>query len=84
MKTHILIAVALIAALSGCTDSASATKALQVAGYSNIKITGYDWFACGRDDSYSTGFTAISPSGIEVDGAVCQGLFFKGSTIRTH
>jgi hypothetical protein len=78
-----ILVVALISA-AGCTDPQSARKALLAAGYSNVEITGYDWFACSKDDTYSTAFRATGPTGVQVEGAVCQGLLFKGSTIRTH
>jgi hypothetical protein len=45
-------------------------------GFTNIHITGYDWFAgCPKDDFYVTGFTAIAPNGRVVRGAVCGNWF---------
>lgn len=70
--------------LTGCSDPDVATKALKGAGYSDIKITGFDMWACGKDDTYSTGFTAKGPTGVEVSGAVCSGLLFKNATIRSN
>lgn len=80
------VGIALCAALllSGCSDPTAATKALTGAGYTQIQITGHSWFGCGKDDSYSTGFEAKGPTGVPVKGAVCSGLFFKNSTIRTE
>ena len=68
--------------LAGCTNPESATKVLQDAGYSDVKMTGYAWFACSKDDTFHTGFTAKGPSGRPVKGVVCEGLLFKSSTIR--
>lgn len=71
-----------LAALAGCTEPERATQVLAAQGYSEIQITGYDAFACSKDDTYHTGFTAKSPVGVRVKGVVCAGLMFKGSTIR--
>lgn len=78
------IALLFVLCLAGCTDSGIATRALEGAGYSNISMTGYDWFACGRDDFYHTGFAAKGPTGKEVRGVVCSGLIFKAATIRSE
>lgn len=76
----ILIVIAALA-LSACSDAPGATKALLDAGYKNIQTTGYSAFSCGEHDSYSTGFTAVGPTGRPVAGVVCAGVF-KGETIR--
>jgi hypothetical protein len=68
--------------LTGCTSPQDAEKALNAEGMTNIKVTGYKFFACSRDDFYNTGFTATNSVGKNVEGTVCSGLFFKGSTIR--
>lgn len=76
--------VALIACmltLVACTDSKNATRILEDEGLTSVQITGYKWFACSKDDTYHTGFTAIK-TGKQVNGVVCAGLFFKGSTVR--
>ena len=65
-----------------CSSENDAVKALTAAGYTNIQTTGHAFFACGKDDTFSTGFTAIGPTGVPVKGAVCSS-WFKGSTIRT-
>lgn len=67
--------------LSGCTNSSSAIKALEGAGYTNIEITGFRFFGCSEDDSFRTGFSSTGPTGKPVTGVVCGGLL-KGSTIR--
>lgn len=73
--------VAAIIALASCSAPASATRTLEVNGYTNIEITGYALLGCGRDDTYSTGFIATAPNGVRVRGVVCGGVF-KGDTIR--
>jgi hypothetical protein len=72
----------LVAVFTGCTSRVDAEKALTSEGMTNIKVTGYDFFACSKDDFYHTGFTAVNVLGKSVEGTVCSGLFFKGSTIR--
>ena len=81
MNKYLIICAALI--LSACSYADGAQKALYAAGYTNIKTHGYSVFGCGRDDNYSTTFTAKGPTGVEVSGVVCSG-FFKGSTIRIN
>lgn len=67
--------------LSACTNRNDAEKALRAEGYTNIQITGYDFFACGKDDFYHTGFKAINREGKTVEGTVCSGIL-KKSTVR--
>ncbi len=81
MKKLIVLSIILSALLMGCTASDSATKALRSAGYSDIKITGYNIFGCSEDDFFHTGFRARGADGTVVKGTVCQGIL-KGSTIR--
>lgn len=76
------ITILLAFALAGCTQADRATELLHQQGYTDVQITGYNGFACGRDDTYATGFTATNPAGNRVSGTVCAGLFFKGATIR--
>jgi hypothetical protein len=79
MKYLFLIAVLMLA---GCSSHDDAVKALTEAGYTNIETHGHAWFACGKDDSFATSFTAIGPTGQKVSGSVCSG-WLKGKTIRT-
>jgi hypothetical protein len=72
----------IVVLLAACTQPERATEVLRQQGYTEIQITGYDAFACSKDDTYHTGFTAKSPNGSSVKGVVCAGLMFKGSTIR--
>lgn len=81
MKIATILLVALV--LAGCTNETDARRALDGAGYSNIALQGYAWFACdGKSDTFATKFSANGPTGKPVSGAVCSG-FLKGSTIRT-
>lgn len=75
------ILIALLA-VTGCTNSDDAKRTLESAGYSDIKTGGYDFFACGKDDTVATKFSARNPAGKMTTGTVCSGLLFKSSTIR--
>jgi hypothetical protein len=69
--------------LTGCgalTEPEKTKEILEAQGYSHVEITGYRWVTCG-EDTFATGFRAISPAGIKVSGAVCSG-WMKGHTIR--
>ena len=68
--------------VAGCTDADNATRILEANGFHDIEITGYSWFSCSEKDTQSTGFKAVGPTGIKVEGAVCSGILFKNSTIR--
>lgn len=70
------------ALLGGCTSERDARRALEAEGYSDIRITGYNFFACSKDDFFHTGFEAKNREGKRVTGTVCSGLFFKNATIR--
>ena len=75
----ILIVLAVI--LAGCTQPDRANEALSDAGYTDVRIGGYAWFACSERDTFATSFTATGPTGRPASGAVCSG-FLKGQTIR--
>lgn len=79
MKIFIILIAIL---LTSCTNKDDAIDALDKSGYTNITTEGYGWFACSKDDFYSTKFTATNPNGKEVSGVVCNGILFKSSTIR--
>ena len=64
-------------------DLEGAKRALESAGYRNIRITGVQVFGCGNGDLYRTGFSATGSTGIVTSGVVCGGIL-KGSTIRTN
>jgi hypothetical protein len=77
-----LIAGELGLALAGCTDPQGAERALDDAGFTNVKTTGYRWFGCdGNSDQFHDGFEATNPRGKSVTGVVCGG-WMKGKTIR--
>lgn len=77
----IILACIMALTVSACSDSDTATKALRGAGYTQVQITGYRFFACGERDSFHTGFAALGPTGVPVKGTVCSG-WLKGATIR--
>ena len=81
MKKMIFLVVVVVALLSGCTQPEKATRALEGSGYTNVNITGFNWFGCDKNDSFHTGFTATGANGKPVEGVVCGNLF-KGATIR--
>ncbi len=82
MKTTLTIAVVLsLCLLTSCTQPDESYKVLSDQGYTNIETTGYKAFACSKDDTFHTGFTATSVAGKPVSGTVCSG-WLKGSTIR--
>lgn len=79
---HMILAFAAASAtLAGCTDKPSAERTLTRAGYTDIDVGGYGFFACGEDDTFSTNFTAKNPQGQQVEGTVCGG-WLKKDTIR--
>jgi len=80
MRMVAMVAVLLLFLMTGCTNS-GAKVALENQGYRNVTLTGYKFLKCSDDDIFHTGFTAIAPTGFEVHGTVCEGIF-KGKTIR--
>lgn len=82
MMRNIVAIAMLAAAAAGCTQPEHARSVLVAQGYRDVKMTGYDFFNCSKDDFYHDQFSAISPSGQRVTGVVCAGLLFKGATVR--
>ena len=85
MKMYFLIIIILLSCVlfTSCTNPKSAKKVLEQNGYSNVEITGYNFMACSKEDFYHTGFKAKNiASGVFVEGTVCEGFWFKNSTIR--
>lgn len=74
--TAILIISALV--LSGCTDSSTAVRVLEQAGYTNVKTTGFKVFGCSEDDFFHTGFTATGQNGEIVNGVGMFRAFERG------
>lgn len=64
-----------------CTAPDDARRVLSQEGYTQVQLTGYRYWSCGRDDSFHTGFTALSPNKQTVTGTVCSG-WLKGHTTR--
>lgn len=81
MKIGIATVVVIGTALVGCTDEPAARETLRKAGFRDVRITGYDAWACGRDDYTHTGFVAKNSNGEEVAGTVCCGTW-KRCTVR--
>lgn len=88
MKDTLKIAFSLIAIILivmcipyACTQPDYTKRVLRQSGYTNVEITGWRPFAKSKDDTFSTGFKATSPSGESVTGVVSCGIF-KGGTIR--
>lgn len=85
MKKHLikmLLVLALASTATACSDNEGAKRLLEKQGYTNVQTNGHSWFTCSKDDEVTTSFTATSPSGHQVSGAVCRGFWAKGSTIR--
>ncbi len=82
--THLTILVICILpfAITGGVSETDAKRALSSQGFTDVKITGYQFFDCSQDDFYHTGFTAKNTRGESIEGTVCSGIFFKNSTIR--
>ena len=80
MKTITIIAFALM--LSACgINTDTGTRALSASGFTNIKITGYAWIGCDKNDDFGSHFTATDVNGKSVTGSVCNGIL-KSTTIR--
>lgn len=70
--------------LTGCYDPDTATAVLDDSGYTEVHITGFSILSCPEDSVYSTGFTAYSPSGKYVKGAVCSNILATDSTVHIN
>ena len=68
--------------LSSCgVNPTTATRALEAQGLTNVRIEGYSWLGCGKEDTFASNVSATGVNGVAVTGQVCQGLF-KGTTVR--
>lgn len=84
LSVIILATLICFASFFSCTseeDFLKGKKVLENQGYTDITNEGYYWFCCGEDDTYSTGFKAISKKGEEVEGCICS-CVGKGITVR--
>lgn len=79
---RLMLAAALAMTVSGCTQPDKAEDLLRKQGFTDIQMTGYDFFSCSEDDQYHDGFRAKTVTGETIEGTVCSGLFFKGATVR--
>ena len=77
------IGMAIVAclALSACTDPDRAMTVTHSLGYKDVHITGYQFWSCGDDYAYHTGFEATGLDGSHVTGVVCSGVF-KGASVK--
>lgn len=73
-----------LALVLSCTNEGAATQTLLDSGYTDITITGFDYFTCADSDQTCTGFEARGPTGRYTQGAVgCNATGCgKGCTIR--
>jgi hypothetical protein len=81
MRKIALLALVLVA---GCSDPKEARRAAESFGFTDVRITGYRFGGCSRDDASRTGFVATNAQGREVSGVVCSSWspFGKSSTVR--
>lgn len=83
-KIIALLTIVIIILSSSCSsnnDFKKGKRQLENQGYTNIKNTGYSFFCCSEEDTFSTGFTATDKSGRKISGCFCSG-WLKGVTIR--
>lgn len=77
----LLAAAALAVMVERIPTQADTRKVLAAEGYSNVRLTGYEWFDCSRGEIYHQGFVATSATGQKVVGTVCSGVF-AGAVVR--
>lgn len=77
----VVLIVIVVLLMLGCSRPNATQDLLERQGYTEIETTGYKWFACSKDDGFSTGFKAKNPDGVVVTGVACTGLL-KATTIR--
>lgn len=68
MKKLFLVLTVLLGV--GCTSEDRSLEVLQNEGYTEIVLTGYDYWSCD-EYTFRTGFEAINPRGRHVQGTVC-------------
>lgn len=81
MKKVLVMAI-LAVMFIGCTSQTDAERALSAQGFTDVTYTGYDMFACSKDDVFHTGFRAKNAQGVYVEGTACSGLLLKNTTLR--
>lgn len=81
MKKLILLApLAMLVAACGVNPQGAA-KAIEAQGMTEVKIGGWSFIGCSRDDGFKSSFTAKGANGQKVSGTVCSGVF-TGYTVR--
>ena len=65
----------------GCTDEKNSREALESMGFTDIELTGYEFWSCAKSDDFHTGFVAKNAQGRRVTGVVCCGIM-KDCTVR--
>jgi len=78
----LLAVLALALTMSACTNDEATISTLHKHGFSDVQTTGYEFWECGEDDTFHTGFVATNPAGQRVRGTVCCGWLDKGCTVR--
>ena len=72
MNLKILAACAFALGIAACMSPDEADRrakdVVEAAGYTNVVMTGGEWWACG-EDTYCRGFMADAPNGSRVTGA---------------
>ena len=58
-------------------NSGATHKVLESHGYTDIAITGYQWFSSSKYDTNIAGFTATSPADVRIAGSVYVCFLFK-------
>ncbi len=86
MKNTTMSLVALVAsAMMGCSDKDDAIKAAESAGWSNVELTGSNYFniTCEKKEK-AFHIVGENPAGKRTEATVCCGYTtpFKGCTIR--
>lgn len=64
--------------VTGGVSETDASVTLSSQGYTSVEYTGYEFFECGKNDLFHTGFQAKNAQGIIVKGTVCSGLLSGG------
>lgn len=69
--------------LVGCTTDSERIDALKSYGFTDIQLTGYEFFGCSKEET-GTSFIAKNSNERKVSGIVCCGNFGsgKGCTVR--
>lgn len=76
-----VIILVLAGSFSFGSDEEGTRTLLKKNGYTDIAISGYEYFGCDKNEFFHTAFTAKNQNGVVIEGIVCKG-FLKNSTIR--